>query len=248
MKFYSWLFFLVLTIPLISSSVLAQEDPNIITPAISSILIHETPDPFINLKNQNVILYGPSPEIPDNTHYTKMRKTIYDKLVKAQKTLPKGIRFCIYEAYRSLELQKMIFEKRSSQLRTLHPSWSEEEVYMEATRLVSPVVTLDGTKNIPPHSTGAAIDIYLVDDKNHVIEMGIHPRDWMQDLDGSISITNSTKISPEAQKNRAIMSKALAEVGFSNYTKEYWHWSYGDRYWAYMTKQPYALFGTVIDE
>ncbi len=41
------------------------------------------------------------------------------------------------------------------------------------------------------------------------------------------------------------MSAILSEAGFVNYPTEYWHWSYGDRYWAYMKKKPYALYGLI---
>jgi D-alanyl-D-alanine dipeptidase len=30
-----------------------------------------------------------------------------------------------------------------------------------------------------------------------------------------------------------------------NYPTEWWHWSYGDRYWALMTGAPAALYGPV---
>ena len=53
----------------------------------------------------------------------------------------------------------------------------------------------------------------------------------------------ATKFTLEAQKNRKIMSEVLTKVGFVNYPTEYWHWSYGDRYWAYHKQQPFALYG-----
>jgi D-alanyl-D-alanine dipeptidase len=73
--------------------------------------------------------------------------------------------------------------------------------------------------------------------------MGIFTEDWMKDMDGSLSMTDSKKISPAAIKYRKIMSKALEDAGFVNYPTEYWHWSYGDRYWAYVKKQPNAIYG-----
>ncbi len=66
--------------------------------------------------------------------------------------------------------------------------------------------------------------------------MGIHPKDWMEDL-MVLFRSRITSISPEAAKNRKTMSQALSVVGFVNYPTEYWHWSYGDRYWAYVKKQ-----------
>jgi D-alanyl-D-alanine dipeptidase len=223
-------------------------DPEHITliadPKVISVSVHENGDPFIDLIDQVIIDFGPSPEIPNNTDYTKMRKTVYEKLVHAQELLPTGIRFCIYECYRSFELQTLLFKNRYNIVRDEHPNWSHEQIFIEATRLVSPMVNLDGSQNVPPHSTGGAVDLYLIDEKGEPLDMGIHPKDFMDNTDGTISQTDSTLISSQAQKNRHTMNKALEAVGFVNYPTEYWHWSYGDRYWAYMLGKPYAIYGS----
>lgn len=227
------------------TSAFAADEVILITdPRVIAVPIIENHEALIDLKNQHVIMYGPSPEIPDNTDYTHLRKTVYEKLVQAQKLLPAGLHFCLYEGYRSLHLQKMLFDNRYAKVKRLHPDWTHEQIFMETTRLVSPVVHLDGTPNIPPHSTGGAFDIYLLDQNNQPIAMGIHPKDWMDDNDGSISLTASKKISAEAQKNRHIMNAALYAVGFANYTSEYWHWSYGDRYWAHQQGKSHAIYGS----
>lgn len=212
-------------------------------PEVLKISIHENDEPFVDLTKQNVILVGPSPEIPNNRNYTYLRKTVYEKLKEAASQLPKGMHFCLYEGYRSLELQKKIFDERYSNVKSRHPEWPIEDIFNETTKLVSPIINQDGSKNIPPHATGGAIDVYLVDDEGKVLDMGIHPKDWMQDKDGVLSITNSRVISSEAKKNRRIMSQVLNRVGFVNYPTEYWHWSYGDKYWAFIKKQPFAIYG-----
>ncbi|VEB33258.1 M15 family metallopeptidase [Legionella cherrii] len=211
-------------------------------PKIIAIPVIDNQEPMIDLINHPGISYGPSPEIPNNTDYTKMRKTIYEKLKNAQSLLPTGLRLCLYECYRSLTLQKSLFDTRHEKVKKKHPEWSAEQIFTETTRMVSPVINQDGSPNIPPHSTGAAIDVYLIDEQGEAIEMGIHPKDWMNDLDGSLSLTASEIITEEAKKNRKIMSQVLEAVGFVNYGNEYWHWSYGDRYWAYYKQKPYAFY------
>lgn len=213
-------------------------------PKVLAIPVKDSNEPWVNLTMQDKIAYGPSPEIPDNKDYTYMRKTVYDKLKLAQSKLPKGLRFCLYEGYRSLTLQKMIFEKQHTNVKNRHPDWSSEHIFLETTKLVSPVLNPDQSPNIPPHSTGAAIDVYLIDDHDQAVDMGIHPKEWMNDADGVLSLTTSKQISPDAQKNRQIMIDALKAVGFVNYPTEYWHWSYGDRYWAYVKHKPHALYGS----
>jgi D-alanyl-D-alanine dipeptidase len=198
---------------------------------------------LVDLKNQDEILFGPSPEIPNNTDYTKLRTMVYEKLKRAQSLLPEGLRFCLYEGFRSLELQRTLFDARFAKVKNQHPGWSPDQLFMETIKLVSPLINLDGSYNIPPHSTGGAIDVYLINDKREAVDMGIHPKDWMEDMDGSISLTAAKAISAEAKQNRGIMSKVLEAVGFVNYPTEYWHWSYGDRYWAYHKQKPHAIYG-----
>lgn len=222
-----------------------QEKLLISDPKILSIPAIDNKEELIDLKNQQIIAFGPSPEIPNNSNYTKMRKTIYDKLLIAQSLLPRDLRFCIYEAYRSLDLQQKLFKNRFNLIKNEHQNWSNEEIFLETTKLISPVVNLDGSKNIPPHSTGAAIDIYLINNKNYAVDMGIETKNWMQDIDGSISATNSSKITQEAKEYRNIMSNVLEEVGFVNYYTEYWHWSYGDKYWAYYKKEANAFYTSI---
>lgn len=222
-----------------------QKTVFIADPEVVSIPIVENHESFIDMKDQTLVAYGPSPEIPNNTDYTKVRKTIYEKLVQAQALLPHDLKFCLYEGYRSLTLQNILFEERFKRVKAQHPQWTQQQIFQETTRLVSPIVNLDGSKNIPPHSTGAAIDVYLVNQQGQPVNMGIHPKDWMADINGTLSKTSSQKISMEARHYRKIMSHALSTVGFVNYPTEYWHWSYGDRYWAYSKQEKHAIYGEV---
>jgi len=48
---------------------------------------------------------------------------------------------------------------------------------------------------------------------------------------------------PEAHANRKTLTAALTNAGLVNYPTEWWHWSYGDRYWAFVTGAPHALYG-----
>lgn len=147
---------------------------------ILEIPIVENQEPLIDLRNQVEIAYGPSPEIPNNQDYTKLRLTVYNKLKEAQKLLPSGLRFCIYEGYRSLTTQQMLFEKHYQQIRNMHIDWSDEQCFDETTRLVSPVINKDGSLNVPPHSTGGAFDIYLINEHGIAVDMGIYLKDSLK--------------------------------------------------------------------
>lgn len=214
-------------------------------PKVLAIPVRENHEALIDLRDQTAIVFGPPPIAPNNMDYTKVRKTIYDKLIEAQNKLPDGFRFCLYEGYRNLNLQQKIFQDRYNSLREENPSLSHEEIFIESTKFVSPVINLDGSVNIPPHATGAAVDVYLLDKNGKVVDMGIHLDDTYHDLAGTYCKTDSDAISEQAKKYRHMMSNVLLAVGFVNYPTEYWHWSYGDRYWAYQTHQPFAIYDKI---
>ena len=122
-------------------------------PEIISIPILECQEVMLDLKNQGELQFGPPPETPlTEPHYTKLRKSVFEKLCQAQKDLPSGWRFRIYEAFRSLEVQKMLFDQEYEKAAKNSDSKTHAELFYEATRLASPVINLDGSKNIPPHT------------------------------------------------------------------------------------------------
>lgn len=212
-------------------------------PVITAIPIIECDEMLIDLRSQDVIAFGPPPERPDNVCYTKMRKSVYEKLCEAQRLLPQGIYFCLYEGWRSLQLQQELFQSMYANNQRSYPQMNSKELFVETTKLISPVTLLDGSQNIPPHSTGAAVDVYLVDSEGKLLDMGLPIEQWESDIGARLSQTDSPYISKEAQKNRSLMAEALSKMGFVNYSYEYWHWSYGDRYWAFFTNASNAIYG-----
>ena len=46
-------------------------------------------------------------------------------------------------------------------------------------------------------------------------------------------------------QDAALLADALGGAGFVNYPTEWWHWSFGDRYWAYLTGRHAARYGAV---
>ncbi len=132
-------------------------------PEILAIPIVECNEPLIEIKNHYELQYGPPPECELTTDcYTKMRKTVFEKLCQAQNNLPNSWRFRLYEGFRSLKVQEMLFEQEYQRVLEREPHKNKLELFHETTRLVSPVTNLDGTKNIPPHNTGSAVDIEII--------------------------------------------------------------------------------------
>lgn len=213
-------------------------------PEIISIPIIECHEAMIDVKDQAELQYGSPPETPLTApHYTLMRKTVYDKLCLSQKDLPPGWRFRLYEAFRSIEVQQMLFDEEYKLTAKRLSAHSHAEIFHETTRLVSPVINFDGSVNIPPHNTGAAVDVELLDGDGQVVDMGMEAKDCIF-VDPELCMTDYPVLDSAIKKNRRILCDIMEAHGFVNYPTEWWHYSYGDRYWAYHKNQPHAIYGS----
>lgn len=210
---------------------------------IIDIPIIENNDPLIDIKSESKLAFGEPPECElTKNDYTLMRQTIYDKLLRAQDALPHPLRFRLYEAYRSLKVQAMLFKEELSKVKERMPQLSHEAQFFEATRLVSPVYHLDGSKNTPPHATGAAVDVEIINAHGEPIDMGMDIRNWLN-VAPELCATHFDKLSNKAKSNRQLLLDVMQAEGFVNYFTEWWHFSYGDKLWAYHTQSPHAIFG-----
>lgn len=86
----------------------------------------------------------------------------------------------------------------------------------------------------PPHSTGAALDITLLDETGSPVEMGS-----AIDAMGAPALPNcyAEGNTPEQQlwhSNRQLLLAVMTDAGFQRHPFEWWHFSYGDQLWAMM--------------
>jgi D-alanyl-D-alanine dipeptidase len=96
--------------------------------------------------------------------------------------------------------------------------------------------------DVAPHVTGAAIDVTLADAWGSELDLGapIDASAEERELD-------PTEISGEARGRRQLLARVLTGVGLVNCPAAWWHWSYGDRYWALLTGAGAAAFGPIRD-
>ncbi|MCX7122624.1 MAG: hypothetical protein NTV32_02970 [Gammaproteobacteria bacterium] len=138
-----------------------------------------------------------------------------------------------------------IRDQEYSRVRQLHPEFNHQECFLETTRLISPVTNLDQSRNIPPHSTGAAVDIEIIDQNGDLLDMGMAIKDWCI-VPTEQCMTECTSISAQSQKNRHMLCQIMQAQGFVNYPTEWWHFSFGDRYWAYLSGMSHAVYGSIV--
>ncbi|MGH3327937.1 MAG: M15 family metallopeptidase [Streptomycetales bacterium] len=160
----------------------------------------------------------------------QVRVGIVDRLIQAQTRLPDGYQMQLKEGWRPIWVQQHLWERHLSRLRARRPDLAEEQLVRENARYVAPPDTA------PPHSTGAAVDVVLLH-RGVPADMG-----WGFNQPGHGSRT-AAPVAPTARRHRDLLTQVMHAAGFINYPAEWWHWSYGDRYWAFQTGHGAASYG-----
>lgn len=159
-------------------------------------------------------------------------------LVRAEEILQKSsLRLMIKECYRPMAVEKAIWDQYYNYLKTKNPDWSEEQLFEDCIKFNAPL-------DVAPHTTGGAVCVTLLDKNNEVLDMGTEINASPLKTEQK-TYTDARNISKWAKKNRVILCDAMKEAGFINYPAHWWHWSYGDKYWALQTGAPEALYSSV---
>lgn len=208
----------------------------IAAPQVQAIAVVDCGEGLVDVHDAGLITAMPTRRI-------LVRETVASLLQQVESRLPVGLRLEIHEGYIDLAQQQRYFEERLALLCQEQPGLSVEAAFTETTRLASPVRNLDGSLNIPPHSTGGAVDVALLDADGERLDFGMRIQDWAT-TDPAVSETRSTRVSPEARRNREILYRGMIQAGFANYYTEWWHYSHGDRYWALQWAKDRAFYAS----
>lgn len=151
------------------------------------------------------------------------------------RSLPAGTRLGYSEAWRPWIRQKKIFDWMWDQLEIARPGLTYAVKRRIVCRWVAPV----DQKTPPGHCTGAALDVYLIDDAGELIDV-VSPFDRFK-----AAPTFRFGLTETAQKNRSLLVDSMLSVGFSNCRDEFWHYSFGDAGWAVRTGKAECQYGLV---
>lgn len=86
------------------------------------------------------------------------------------------------------------------------------------------------------------MDLTLAYADGRELDLGT-PVDANPEESAGACFTRAEGITAEARRNREMLGAALTTAGFVNYPTEWWHWSFGDRYWALFSGASAALYG-----
>lgn len=199
-------------------------------PLVAAVPVIETHEPLVDLEGCGIASSGSGAG-------RLVRRSVAERLALAQQALPGGVRVVVVEGFRSPEAQQRIFDGYTAELRATYPGRDEAELHRLATRYVAPL-------EVAPHVAGAAVDLLLADSAGRRLWMGTEVDATPEQSDGACMF-DAAGIGAEARDNRTMLAEALSTAGLVNYPTEWWHWSFGDRYWAHVTGAAHAFYGPV---
>lgn len=175
--------------------------------------------------------------IKDNPHFSLcVRFTVLNKLIEAQKLLPPNWKLVLKAGYRPLTVQYLILKKLVETTKLANPDWSGDAINNHVKKYIS-----DPKLVCPPHSTGGAVDIDILDiSKIIMIDMGCPPN-----TDSKIAYIFYDKLTKTQKDNRLIVLNAMLKAGFAPLASEWWHFQYGETYWAAFYGHPITKYDTI---
>lgn len=174
----------------------------------------------------------------DNKHPSEVedayfvRESVANLINKAQNSLPSGFKIVLRCGYRNQKVQARGYRKGYKELKKKNPHWDEKKLRVEIEKRVDPA-------DVGPHCSGGAIDITIADKQGHQLDMGTKIGDFSKK-----AYTYTEKITKEQRLNRQILINAMLKINFFDFPTEWWHWSYGEREWAYDNNKT-AFYGPI---
>ncbi|MBC8134538.1 MAG: D-alanyl-D-alanine carboxypeptidase family protein [Fibrella sp.] len=178
-------------------------------------------------------------QIPAAAPTITVRAGVLDRLQNVVASLPESVSLIVFDGYRPLAVQQWLWDNYLAKIIADEPHLSPEE----AERKVRQFVAFPAPDPLrpPPHRTGGAVDVYLVETETSTeLPMGTPP-----DAIAPESVTRHFEDVPAEPftTNRRLLWHAMTNAGFANYPGEWWHFEYGNQRWANITGAEVAVYG-----
>ncbi len=181
-----------------------------------------------------------------------LRASVVRALLLAQAHLQAqrpGWRLQIFDAYRPLAVQQFMVDYTAATLAQERGLVFAELTLAQQQQILAEVgqfwaVPSSDPKTPPPHSTGAAVDLTLVDAHHQPVEMG-SPIDEVSARSHPDYFQTCTDAHGQAiHAHRLLLRRVLETAGFQQHPNEWWHFSLGDQLWAWQVTQKTGQFHT----
>ncbi|MGL6313245.1 M15 family metallopeptidase [Vibrio sp. WXL103] len=167
------------------------------------------------------------------------RKSVVDKLKQASLLLPEGLYLLVKEAHRPRSFQSFIYNRRVIKLLC-----SEEFKRLSSTQIHRLASEYIAPPNVAGHPTGGAVDVSLINKQGVELDLGCNYDDDATTSNGKC-YSFFEDLPDNVKMNRKILFSCMESAGFINYPFEWWHWSYGDKYWAAVKGSSHSLYSAI---
>lgn len=202
-------------------------------PRVHQVPLRENHDPLEDASHALPTVAGHGASDGGNRYM--LRSAVIEKLARASKDLD-GASIAIVEGFRPTSVQAAEFAARQQHLSAVRPHLELEELERETSIFVAPPTPH------APHVSGGAVDLTLVDRRGRELDLGCPVDGFRQGADLTCFFA-CPDIPASARELRSQLATVLTAQDLVNYPSEWWHWSYGDRYWAYVTGHGAAIYG-----
>ena len=178
----------------------------------------------------------------ESPHY-HLRQGVLDSLIQAQAQLQlkhPGWRIQIFDAYRPVAVQQFMVDYTFAQVADSQKLTLSELTASQRQEIWQQVYQIWAMPSLdpltpPPHSTGAAVDITLVDAAGKIVNMG-SAIDEISPMSHPDYFASST-ISEQQQYDyhRQLLRNVMHFAGFARHPGEWWHFCQGDQMWAWLS-------------
>ncbi|WP_107670173.1 M15 family metallopeptidase [Cyanothece sp. BG0011] len=221
-----------------------------------SIPIQDCGDPLIPIPLEEFSVETPHPYQKLGAFYGEkspyyLRAQVVDALKQAQNHLQQehpGWKIHIFDAYRPVAVQQFMvdytFESLLQEKRLILDSLSKTEkdsLWQQVYQIWA--VPSDDLATPPPHSTGGAVDITLIDDQGRLLEMGGMIDELSERSQPNYYVNHKDTIGRDYHQRRELLNKIMTTAGFLRHPGEWWHFSLGDQMWAWQSQEERAYYG-----
>lgn len=198
------------------------------------VFVEENEEKLIPIPGEIRCSYNRFDMLPFTGEIMYIRESVAKKLIQVQEEVQskkRGYFLKVLYGYRHPDVQKKYFVEMRRNLQSRYPD-------KKGIELDSIVHNYIAVPSVAGHPTGGAVDLTLTTEKGDVW-MGAEADDYS---DNEKMQTFSKSIDREAKENRLLLHDSMRKYEFAPFYGEWWHFSYGDREWAFFYGKKFALY------
>ncbi len=230
-----------------------------------NIKINECNEPLVSIP-ESIFRLTPHPYMSLGAPYSTgldpwvLRTSVLKRLMQAQQYLLDNspqLQLALFDAWRPISVQKFMFNytiqetcrSKGINIDDISNKGDITDVIKEVGHFWAKPSSNPLTP--PPHSTGAAIDLTLADMNGKPLDLG-GEIDFIG-AESSPDFYKKDNLGMPCSKHhvfhnrRSLLFSVMEQAGFVQHPNEWWHFSYGDQLWSWLSNQGNPIYGAALE-